>query len=72
MIQLLEDLALIEDGADASLGEDSCLGHLLHSKQLLVLLALDLPDFPEAALPDSVVILEICLGYRLLCYLYIG
>lgn len=72
VIQLLEDLPLVEDGADASLGEDACLGHLLHCKQLLVLLALDLPDLPEAALPNRIVILEIRLGHRLLCYLYIG
>jgi hypothetical protein len=72
MIELLEDLALVEDRADTSLGEDACLGHLLHCKQLLVLLALDLPDFPEATLTNRIVILEIRLSYRLLCHLYIG
>ena len=58
MIELLEDLPLVEDGADTSLRKYACLGHLLHCKQLLVLLPLDLPDLAEAAFSDAVLISE--------------
>jgi len=70
MIELLEDLPLVEDGADTSLRKNACLGHLLHCKQLLVLLPLDLPHLAEAALPDRILILEISLSHRLMCHLY--
>ena len=53
ILELGEDLALINDGLDTALCDDSGLGHLLHGVVLLRLLALDSPHLTEASLPDA-------------------
>jgi len=64
VVKLGEDLSLVHHRFDAPLRDDACLGHFLHRVCLLGLLSLDLPDLPEATLPDTVLVIEICFGQR--------
>ena len=50
MSQLSQQLALIDDRVDASLGQDACLVHFFNGKACLVGLTLHQPDLAEAAL----------------------
>ena len=59
IMELGEDLALVHDGLETSLGEYACFGHLLHSVLLLGLLPLDLPHLPKTSLPDAVLVREV-------------
>jgi hypothetical protein len=63
-VKLSEDLSLVHHRFDAPLRDDACLGHFLHRVCLLGLLSLDLPDLPEATLPDTVLVIEIGFGQR--------
>ena len=62
-MELGEDLPLVDNRLDAPLSDDSGLAHLFHCEVLLSLLALDSPDFAEAALSDAVVIHKVTLGH---------
>lgn len=64
VVELCEDLPLVHHRFDAPLRNYACLGHFLHRICLLRLLTLDLPDLPEAALPDTVLVVEIGFGQR--------
>lgn len=64
VVQLSEDLPLVHHRFDAPLRDDACLGHFLHRICLLCLLSLDLPNLPEATLPDTVLVIEIGFGQR--------
>lgn len=61
---MCKDLPLVHHRFDAPLRDDACLGHFLHRICLLGLLTLDLPDLPEAALPDAVLVVEIGFSQR--------
>ena len=54
MVELAEELLLVHDGVDAPLGDDSGLEHLLHCKQRVRFLLLDLPDLSEPPSSDHV------------------
>lgn len=64
VVELCKDLPLVHHRFDAPLSDDACLRHFLHRICLLGLLTLDLPDLPEAALPDAVLVVEIGFGQR--------
>ena len=64
VVQLCEDLPLVHHRFDAPLRDDAGLGHFFHRICLLGLLSLDLPDLPETALPDTVLVVEIGFGQR--------
>ena len=64
VVELCEDLPLVHHRFNAPLCDDAGLGHFLHRICLLGLLTLDLPDLPEAALPDAVLVVEIGFGQR--------
>ncbi len=59
--EVVEQLSLIHDGADALLADDLGLVHLLHGEELLVLLELYDPHLPEPSLPDDVLDAEVFL-----------
>ena len=54
-----EDLAFVEDGVDAALGEDACLAHLFHGVLTSLFLLLHTPDLAEATFADDIVELEV-------------
>jgi hypothetical protein len=58
ILKLSQYLSLIHDRLETPLGEDPGLGHFLHSILLFALFALYLPHFPEASLPDTVLIVK--------------
>ncbi len=64
VVQLCEDLPLVHNRFDAPLSDDACFGHFLHRICLLCLLTLDLPDFSEATLPDTVLVVKIGFSQR--------
>ena len=64
VVQLCEDLPLVHHRFDAPLRDDACFRHFLHRICLLRLLTLYLPDLPEAALSDTVLVVEIGFGQR--------
>ncbi len=61
MIELTEELFLIHDRVDAAFANDSSLGHLLHSVQLLVLAVFDFPNFTETAPTDHILPIKVIL-----------
>jgi hypothetical protein len=62
VVELGEYLSLVHNRLDTALGDDPGFRHLLHSVLLLGLLAVDLPDLPEAALSDAVLVVEVLFG----------
>lgn len=61
IVQLSENLSLVHDWLDASLCNNPCLRHLLHSVLLFSLLSLYLPDLSKASLSNAVVVVEVIL-----------
>ena len=58
MVKLRSELLLIHDRVDRSLGDDSCLGHLLHGVELFLLAEFYLPHFAKTASSDHIVELK--------------
>ena len=56
VLELGQDLTLVDDGLDASLGDDPSLAHLLHGEVLLGFLPLDSPNLSKATLSDAKVV----------------
>ena len=64
ILKLGEDLALVDDGLDTALRDDSSLWHLLHGVVLLCFLALNSPHLTEASLPDAEMVDKVSLWHR--------
>lgn len=64
MVQFLQEILLVHDRVDRSLRDDSCLGHLLHRKQLFLLPKLDLPNLAEPTPSDDILEVEMSLVDR--------
>ena len=62
VLKLCKDLSFIDDGLDWPFGDDACFWHFFHRKWLSLFLALNLPDFTEAAFANAVVVNKV--GFR--------
>ena len=58
VLQLCQNFSFIENRIDAAFVQNAGLGHFLHGEELSVFLALNLPDFSKATLPNRVVVGE--------------
>ena len=61
MVELAQKLLLVHHRIDATLGNDSCLGHFLHRIELLLLLQFYFPDLAEPAPTNDIVELVLVL-----------
>lgn len=63
VVQLFKNLAFVDHGLNAALGNYASFGHFFHCVVLLLFLSLNSPDLPKSALTNAEVVDEVSFGY---------